>query len=394
MWRAGSALYTGTLTPLKSWSKIIVGTFFIQEYAMTRKLVSSTIVILLLCGASGFALQDKISLLSDYYYKRDFARYEEIKKETDPQKQAGLLIAFLKERSINRIIPYISQDYLNIVAGYLGKKEWDKAISMAEEMMAALATEKAVDQAVESGDVTVIEKNVEDFKQQLLQTRTQMQQAILTAHFSSGNWTKAAEIQEQLNAAAPSIQGVQLLAEIYLQMQNYDKFLENAKKIIAEIPIDQPVGFDAAFKAAQVYAQKNDMPAATDLYKKLMDAYGDKLPEGLTAAQWNPQRATAYTLLAQDPYSKKDYPKALEMFEKVVKADPQNGDAYYYIGLCKWQIDGQDAAVEPLAKSVVLNKTSAAKARQNLEQIYKAKNDDSLDGLDEIIAKAKASLGI
>jgi hypothetical protein len=42
----------------------------------------------------------------------------------------------------------------------------------------------------------------------------------------------------------------------------------------------------------------------------------------------------------------------------------------------------------------VLNKASAATARKNLEQIHKAKNEDSLDGLDDILAKAKASLGI
>ena len=362
---------------------------------MTRRLVGSTIIILLLCGASGFALQEKVSLLSDYQYtRRDVPRYEEIKKETDPQKLAGLLIEFLKERPINRLLPYIVQDYQNVIVGHLGKKEWDRAVSMAEQMQAVLPTDRVVDQAVESGDVTIVENNVTELKQQLRQARQQMQQAILTAHFSSGNWAKAAELQEQLYKAAPSIQGVELLADIYLQMQNYDKYLENAKKLMAEFPINQPKGFNAAFTSVQIYMQKNDVPTATDLYKRLMDVYGDKLPEGITEAQWNPHRATAYSLLAQEPYSKKDYRKAVEMFERVLKADPANGDAYYYIGLCKWQLEGQDSAIDPLAKSVVLNKASAARARQNLEQIHKAKNNDSLDGLDAILARAKASLGI
>jgi tetratricopeptide (TPR) repeat protein len=221
-----------------------------------------------------------------------------------------------------------------------------------------------------------------------------MQPFILNAYYLSGNWDKAAELQERLYAAAPSIQGLQLLADIYLRMENYDKYLENAKKIMAEFPITQPQGFDAAYTSLQIYRQKNDLPAVTDLYKKLMDVYGDKLPEGRTDAQWNPERAFAYTLFAQEPYANKDYPKALELFEKVVKVDPLNGDAYYYIGMCKWQTGGQDSAVEPFAKSVVLNKSLAARARQYLEQIYKAKNNDSLDGLDDILAKAKASLGI
>ena len=361
------------------------------------------IVVLFFCGTRGFA-QEKISLLSDYYYKRDAARYEEIKKETDPQKLTGMLIDFLKEpdtntnprkdRLINRLIPYISVDFQNAIAGYAGKKEWEKAISAAESLRAVLPAEKAIDQAVSSGDITVVDKNVDELKQQLRQAQQAMQQAALTAYYQSGNFAKAAEIQEQLYKAAPSLQGTQLLADIYLQMKNNDKYLENAKKIMAEIPVSQPQGFNVAYQSLLIYIQKNDMPAVTDLYKKLMDAYGDKLPQGVTDAQWNPERARGYSLLAQEAYANKDYRKALEMFEKVVKADPANGDAYYYIGLCKWQLDGQDSAIEPLAKSVVLNKASAARARQNLEQIHKANNNDSLDGLDEILAKAKASLGI
>ena len=361
---------------------------------MTRRLVGSMIIVLLLCGASGFALQEKRSLLSNYDYTRDTARYEEIKKETDPQKLTGMLIEFLKERSINRLVPYIAADFQNTIAGYIGKKEWDKAISTAESLRAALPTEKAVDQAVASGDITVIDNNVDELKQQLRQAQQTMQQVVLSAYYQSGNFAKAAEIQEQLYKAAPSLQGTQLLADIYLQMKNNDKYLENAKKIMAEIPVSQPQGFAVAYQSLRIYIEKNDMPAVTDLYKKLMDAYGDKPPQGVTDADWNHERARGFALLAQEPYTNKDYRKALEMFEKVVKADPTNGDAYYYIGLCKWQIDGQDGAIEPLAKSVVLNKASAARARQNLEQIHKAKNNDSLDGLDEILAKAKASLGI
>jgi len=387
--------YNGTLPPVNSVRRILLVRFFIQEYAMTRKLVSLTIMILFLCCVSGFALQDKISLLSDYQYtKRDLPKYEEIKKEKDPQKLAGQLLAFLKERPINRLINYIAQDYQNAIVDLLNKKEWDRAIQMAEQMQSALVSDKAVDQAVADGDVTIVDKNVDEFKQQVRQARRTMQQSILSAYFSSGNWAKAAEIQEQLYKAAPSTQGVELLAQIYLQMPNYDKYLENAKKLMTEYPVTQPKGFDAAFTSVQIYMQKNDTAAATDLYKKLTDAYGDKLPEGLTAAQWNPHLVTAYQLLAQEPYSKKDYPKALQMFERVVKLDPRNGDAYYFIGMCKWQIDGQDTAVDSFARSVVLNGSRAANARQYLEQIHKAKNNDSLDGLDAILAKAKSGLGI
>lgn len=360
---------------------------------MTRRLVSSTIMILLLCGTGVFALQDKISPLSDYMYKRDYPRYEEIKKETDPQKLAGRFIEFLKERPINKLLPYILSDYQGVIDGYLKKEEWDKAISAAKEMLAVLPTDKAIeDEEIPAG--------VDEFKKQLQQVQQSMQQIIQTAEFassySSGNWAKAAELQEKINAASPSIQGVQVLADIYLRMENYDKYMENAKKIMAEFPITQPQGFDAAYQTLLIYRKKSDVPAMTDLYRKLMDAYGDKLPEGFPAAEWNQERAIAYKLFAQEPYAAKDYPKAMELFEKVVKADPSDGDAWYYIGMCKWQIEGQSGAIEPFAKSVVLNKTTAARARQYLEQIHDTltKQEKAPGSLDEILAKAKAALGL
>lgn len=360
---------------------------------MTRRLVSSVIAILLLCGTIGFA-QDKISLLSSYYYTRDLKRHEEMKKETDPQKLAGLLIEFLKDRPINRLLPYIIPDYQTAITGLQGKQEWDKAIAMADEMLAVLPTDAAVKKAIDEGDITVVEQNVEELMQQLNDARMAMRQANLITYYTAQNWAKAVELQEQFYAAAPSLQGVIVLADIYLKMQNFDKYLENAQKIMAEVPVTQPQGFDAAFMSVQIYTQKQDIAKMTEIYGKLMEAYGDKFPEGLAEALWNQHRAIAYTLLAQEPYRGKEYAKAIELFEKVVKADPSNGDAYYYIGMCKWQTEGQDSAVAPFAKSVVLNKQTAANARQYLEQIHKAKNSDSLDGLDEILAKAKADLGI
>jgi len=360
---------------------------------MTRRLIGLSIMILLLCGASAFALQDKISPLSDYMYKRDFPRYEEIKKETDPQKLAGLLIEFLKDRPINKLLPYILPDYQGVLIGYLGKDEWDKAISAAKEMLDVLPTDKAI----EEEEIPV---GVEEFMQQLQQVRQAMQRISQAAEFSSsyssGNLARAAELQEQINAASPSIEGVQILADIYLRMENYDKYLENAKKLMAEFPITQPQGFAVAYDSLQVYRQKKDVPAITDISKKLMDVYGEKLPEGFPAAEWNQERAIAYMMFAQEPYAAKDYPKALELFEKVVKADPSDGDAWYLIGMCKWQIEGQAGAVVPFAKSVVTNKAQSARARQYLEQIHDTlvKQEKDPGSIDEILAKAKADLGI
>jgi tetratricopeptide (TPR) repeat protein len=379
MWRAGSPR---------------VALDFFQECAMTRRIVSSTMVILLLCTSSVFALQvSGASPLSNYQLRKDYEQYEKIRAEADVQKRADLFLEFLKDRPINRLLTdadykdFVFSDYQSAIQAHQQNKDWAKAISLTEALLAALPSNEAIDDAE-------IPEGVEDFKKGLVELRQKLNNLLLTTYYTSENWPKAAEEAEKLYAAAPSIQSLQLLADIYLKMQNIDKYLEVAQKIIAESPIDQPLGFSTAYQVVKIHLQKNDIPAATELYTKIMDVYGDKLPENLTDAQWNPERAIAYTLMAQPAYTSKDYPKAIELFEKVLKADPSSGDAWYYIGMCKWQTEGQDSALEPFAKSVVLNKNTAARAQQYLEQIYKAKHSDSLDGIDEVLAKAKTDLGI
>jgi hypothetical protein len=92
------------------------------------ELIGSITAILVLCGISAFALQEKISPLSDFQYKRDYAQYEGIKKEADIQKRADLLKAFVKEHPISRILLYVATDYMECVRPLIEKKDWAKAI--------------------------------------------------------------------------------------------------------------------------------------------------------------------------------------------------------------------------------------------------------------------------
>jgi tetratricopeptide (TPR) repeat protein len=356
---------------------------------MTRRLVGSIVAILFLWGASSFALQDKISPLSDFQYNKDLKQFDEIKKEADIQKRADLLLAFSKEHPINRILSYIAAEYQEAIKPNLQKKDWAKAIAMVEAFTAVLPT----DQMITDAQIPV---GVEEFqKQQLQPTKLQFQKLLLAIYGESNNLPKAAEMQEAIYAAAPDAEGLQRLAGIYLAMQNYDKYLPLAQKIMAANPMDQPLGYGTALQMAQIYLQKQDVATATDLLTKVLDVYGDKVPPNVPEAQWNATRAFAFGVLAQGVYAKKDYVKALELYGKVIKFDNKRDDAYYSIGMSKWQTKDQAGAIDAFAKCVALNKpATSAKARNYLEQLYKPTHNNTLDGLDAVLAKAKTDLGI
>jgi tetratricopeptide (TPR) repeat protein len=350
------------------------------------RIIGFSMALLALCGVCAFAVQEKISPLSDYQYKRDFAQYESIKKEADVQKRADLLLAFVKDHPISRILLYAATDYMACVKPHLDKKEWAKAISMEEALMALVPTEQTVHAANIPAGVDVF------LKEQLAPTQKLLLQSLTAAYYESNNFPKAAETAEKVYTMFQDKSMLLVLADVYLKLQNVDKYLAYGQKIMAEFPIEQ--SYRTAIQMAQVYIQKQDVNSAIGLFSKVMDAYGDKVPPGTQEAQWNATRAVAYAVIASDPYSKKDYPKAMGLYEKVVKFNPKQPDAYYFLGMCKWQAKDQAGAIDDFAKAVVLKGNYANRAQQYLEQLYKAEHNGSTDGLDQVLAKAKADVGV
>ncbi len=354
---------------------------------MTRafKKFGAMATLVALCAFAAGA-QEKISPLSDYQYKKDYAQCEGIMKEADLQKRADLLMAFQKEHPISKMLDYVALQYLECVKPQIQKKDWAKAISMEEAFLALMPTEKTVQAAA-------IPVGVDEFiKKQLVPSQKAMYQALTAAYFQSNNLPKAAENAEKAYAVAPDKAGVATLADIYLRMQNYDKYLTYGEKILAEFPMDQAYG--TALQMVQVYSQKQNGAKAMEILSKVVAAFPDKTPPGMKEDAWNAVKANYWNQKAAESYKQKDYPAAMDLFAKALKASPQNDEAYYYIGMCKWNSKDLDGAIEPFAKAAVLGKSFAKRAQDNLDQLWKARHPDNPAGIEEVKAKAKADLGI
>jgi len=351
-----------------------------------QRIAALAIAVLMLGGSASLFAQ--ISPISDYQYKKDFPQYEAIKKEADAQKRADALLGFIKARPVSKILPFAAADYLACVQPLLVQKDWAKAIVMEEALLAALPTPEVAKAAIPEG----VTPGYEDFmKEQLVPTQKSIYQALLTTYYQSQNWPKAAEMAEKMYALAPDKALLPAITDIYAKF-NADKFLEYGKKVLAEYPMDQ--SYNTALQMAQAYIQKQDVAAATEMLTKVMDVYGDKMPPNVPEAQWKATRAFAYGVIASGIYAGKDYPKAIELYGKVAANDPTREDAHYYIGMSKWQTKDPEGAIEAFARCVVLNKTMAKKAQGYLEDLYKARHSGNLDGLDQVLAKAKADLGV
>ena len=129
--------------------------------------------------------QDKISPVSDYQYKKDYAQVEGIMKEADLQKRADQLVAFQKQHPISRMLDYVALQYLECLKPTLQAKDWAKAISLEEAFLALMPTEKSVQEAN-------IPVGVDEFlKKQVIPSHKNYYQALMGAYYQSNNLPKA-----------------------------------------------------------------------------------------------------------------------------------------------------------------------------------------------------------
>jgi tetratricopeptide (TPR) repeat protein len=262
----------------------------------------------------------------------------------------------------------------------------------------------------------------------------------------ANNWPKVIEYVSKLEELIPSMkpnnkavmysQGM-IAAQ---QSNNAAKTLEFGGKVLAIAPGDvntlvtmsstipralptDEAGKTAALNKAKEYAGK----ALTEVGK--LDAKSVGLSEADWAAQRAATEASIHFTLGEIAFNQKDYEKAIEELTMATKAMPKDGPSWYYLGLSydqqynaatrnyvdavtkanaaikeradKFVIDElkatsdaleeilrakRDQAIETLAAAVA---NGIQQARARLETLYKAKNNDSLQGLDQLINSKK-----
>ena len=373
-------------------TKLILGVLVMTRTTQKQahRLIGIITVMLVLLGTNTFAFQGGISPLSDYMYKKDYEKYEGIRKETDVQKKADSLVAFLKERPISRVLLYVATDYIACINKLAGN-DVAKKISMQKALLDLVPT----DQKIKAEEIPV---GVEEFrKTHLIPTRKLILTSMAAGYYQLKNFSEAAKLAEQAYAISPDKTLVQTLYDIYNNMGNEEKIIAYGKKMLDAFPINQPQGYTTALQLAQIYLQdgpRQNIPEATRLFSKLMTVYGDNVPSNFKEADWDRTRSLAYTLMAQDAYAKKDYAKAEQMYQKVLTFDSRRGDAYYFLGMCRWKSKDQAGAIVYFARCTVLNKERAPEARKYLEELYKAQYPNKPEGLPDVLNQARADLGL
>jgi tetratricopeptide (TPR) repeat protein len=299
---------------------------------------------------------------SDWVYRKHYAEVQKIMAVSDLSKRQAQLETYMKKlHPKSKILQYMESFFGQILQAY--KKA-------GKDSQAQALTQKMAKLFPDSGSLLP----------------QQFQSA-----FEKKNYAAAIPLGEKLLARNPNdAQLSVMLAQSYLATNNTAKVARIAPKIVQLLGPKKGVYYVAWL--SDYYRNQRDTAKAATYCDMLLKAYPTGRPQGWEANRWNSVKANAYTVRASNSYVNKNYRAAIQDYAESLKYAPGNDAAYLYIGLSHWRLQELDQAQDSLAKAVVLGKTNSAKARQYLEQVYKPRNNDSLDGLDDVLAKAKAEL--
>ena len=340
-----------------------------------------TLMLILALGVPAFSQQPQAKT------KAEYDAYLAFYNEQNPQKKAELGEKFLADNKDSEFVP---QAYQMLVGAYARAQNWAKVVEAADR---AAALPKA-------------ENKLKAFAYENAMVASQQ----------ANNFEKIVEYGDKLLGLDPN---------------NLNAMITLSSMLPERLPAD-PAGKKAALDKAGALATK----AMTGVQQ----FFGQAKPANVTDAQWNQEKANlegqlhaTFGLIALNNL---DYTKAISEYENSLKVTPKDGLAHFRLGLAfqylaadaskalveaidaenkakvakaeqslldelvaKRQAMEEDArqkrdkAIDELATAVAIGGVAGQPAREQLEKLYKVKNNDSLEGLDQLIAQKKGQLG-
>jgi len=331
--------------------------------------------------------------------KAEYDAYMALYNEADPAKKADLATKFLTDHSETEFKMFVYQ--------------------MQIDSYARLQPPN-VDKVVETG-----EKFFKDFPQADNNTKKFVMQRMMNAYQQKNDFAKTVEYGDKLLTIDPkdlpslltlsSILPERLPTEEDKKAAQLDKALDYSNRAKADIESLQKPTQNPPITDEQWTAEKNKLLATVNssiglvhLNKKEYDKASKQYEISTNLTKTNPvdfyRLGIAYTFLARNMAKElnelvaamnqaqtelqnaQDAAVKDEKQKKLLELKEKSQDSE------KKFPEMRDKAIDSLAKSVYLKGVTEASARTELERLYKSKNNNTLDGIDTLIAQAGESL--
>jgi tetratricopeptide (TPR) repeat protein len=313
-------------------------------------------------GASFAALQDQAEEEETEYTEEEYNAWAAADKEPDPLKRGAMLLDFVDKYPESKLMPYINSSYERLLF--------------------------ETSEAEKYSELEVLAEQWSELRPGQLQTLAYLAKASEILEHDE----KCVECYEKIYKLRPTGSIAYQIARLYKKMGNDDKYLEWADSVM--MYPEYETDFRLRYEIMQFHAAKNDIAKATDLARETIKAADlVKEPGEDTRKHLVVARHDAYHVIGVHLYDQKQFDEAIDAFRKAIEAE-RYAEGYYWIGMCEWEKKMVDEAIESFAKAEVLGGDTAPKAKERLEQLYKALHNDTTIGIEKVYRRAREELGI
>lgn len=314
----------------------------------------------LMCVLAGVLLQSPEEL-----YRKDYAQFTEIQAVADPATQANRYLDFIVSRPDSQLVNSVVTGFNETLNKLTQAKSWMKIIEVSEKWLAVRPNDK--------GPVLFA----------------------LNASQETENWQKVVQLGERAYEATPD-NGIALsLALAYAQLKNSAKLVQFGEIAVKGLPIQQ--SWPIAYEIVTQSVLKKDYVKAAEYSELILKGFGAQRPEEAPVAQWNTTRVFLMETIGRDAYERRQYPQAIESYSNALRLNAKNDEAHYYIGQSYWKQRKLEEAMKAFAKSAVLERGHSARARQLLDEVFKAAYGArpviAVD-VDQYLERARRDLGL
>ena len=301
------------------------------------------------------------------YTEEEYAAWEAADKEADIVKSGAMLIEFINENPKSKLSPYAEGSYMRLLNRCVQEKKYQELETLAEQW-----------NSFKPGDDNIV-------------------RMIAVSAKELNHTEKYVQTLEEIYKKTPDLNFAKELAGLYKEMKNDDKYIEWTITIM-KTP-EEASNFLLHYELFQHYSNKKDSAKIIEYAQSTLKAIDQtKNSPADTAKLMLDIRHNLNHTIGVMYLNDKRYDNAITYFLNALKAK-KYADGYYQIAQClsmqnkplnaiyayaKAQQQGESAQASAADKSV------ATRAKERMETVYKAMQNNTLVGIQNRYKRAES----
>jgi len=177
------------------------------------------------------------------------------------------------------------------------------------------------------------------------------------------------------------------IAQAYKTAANKGKYVEWTETALKSPEFE--TDFKTRIDLLQFYVEEKNPSKAVEYARSALKATDlVKDPSAETKEQLRKVRKACHETVGKILIQQDKFDEAIKAFEQALGVQ-KSSESYYFIAYCLRMLDKIDDAMLWYARAEQQGGEFASKAKENLEQLYKAMHNNTLIGIEKIYRKAK-----